>query len=96
MIDPAEVLECLHQAFPGHLFSLSELYISEEMFEPFWKVWVGTPIGEWIKLKIKIRSGLLDDAETSKRLYYPDSTINMRTEMKNVIVHEVRKELEGV
>ena len=81
MIDPAEVLECLHQAFPGHLFSLSELYISEEMIEPFWKVWVGTPAGDWIKLKVRIRSGLFNDAETFRA---------------DVIVNKVREELEGV
>lgn len=94
MIDTTEIYNCLHEAFPGHLFSLTELFIDTEKLDPFYKVWVGTPAGEWKKLRIKLRSGLFDDAEISKRLCYPDSSVNMKSEVMNVIVHEVREELE--
>ena len=89
-----EFMGLLDSEFPGYKFNTTPAEYDSETFEPMRGVVVRTPKGELLKLRTVLRAGLADDAYVSKDLSPPDSTINLEQEVKNVLIQEIRKEME--
>ncbi len=89
----AELTELLHKEFPGYVFEIGPAFIHIDSFVPLRRITVGTPKGEWIKLKTQLHDGVEDDVrESAAILGVP--LLDLGDEIKNMIFHEIRQELE--